>query len=260
MMQERYVYIDSKNFSGSGNSYSVWFSDTIRMIKGVDLVCARIPNTMYNIQDGSNVFMINSTPVNMSPGFYSTNSFVTDANLNPDMVSLGNTVSYLVSEGKFIFTSASPFTFQTRYGDVLGFGSNSSIITSQIATTSNLVFNNSLNGKYFVKSSNVIDLSTTSFAFLDIEQLRDSSMVDTSSTNGNGGNVRRTFGPIPLNVPSGYIKTFTENGDYKLSIDFETPIRSLERLNITWKDYNGNTLMFNGFDNNSILLRFRCMC
>lgn len=257
----KYLYIDSKNAAaGSGNSYSVWFSDSIKMITGVDLVCARIPNTMYNIQDGSNVFSINSTPINMAPGFYSTSSFVTDANLQTNMVSLGASVSYLTSEGKFIFTSASPFTFQTRYGDTLGFVSNT-LITSQLATSSNAMYNNSLTGKYFVKSSNIIDLSTTSFAFLDIEQIRDSSMVDTSSpTNGSGsgGNVRRTFGPIPLNVPSGYIKTFTENGDYKLSVDFETPIRSLEKLNLTWKDYTGNTLIFNGFDNNSILLRFRC--
>lgn len=258
-MQERYVYIDSKNCTGPyGNVYSVWFSDTIRMVTEVDLVCARVPNTMYNIKNGSNVFMINSTQVNMAPGFYSSSCIVTDLNLNNYMTTSGITAAYLNNEGKFLFYSASPFTFQTQYGDFFGITSNT-VVSSQLASTANGIYDNTYIGKYFVKSSNIVDLSTTSFVFLDIDELRDSSMIDTSSLNGNGGNVRRSFGPIPLDVPSGYIKTFKESNDYKLSIKFETPIRSLERLNITWRDYTGAPIIFNGFENNSILLRFKCL-
>lgn len=259
-MYERYLYIDSRNrpVGTSGNAYSIWMSDTLRMITGVDLVCARVPNTMYNVTNGSNLFQINSTPINVAPGFYSSTSLVSDLAVQSNIAASGLSVAYLTSEGKFIFSNALSFSFSTANGTLLGFPSNVAI-TSSLGTFANAMFTSTYAGKYFVKSSNIIDLSTTDFLFLDIEQLRDPSMMDSSSTNGSGGNVRRNLGPIPLDVVSGGIKTFSESGDYKLSIDFETPIRSLERLNIAWKDSTGRIVNFNGYEDNSILLRFKCL-
>lgn len=260
-MNENYLYIDSRNrLPGQfGNSYSVWTSGTIRMVKSVELVCARIPNTIYNVPNGSNLFMINSIlPVNVSPGFYSASSLVNDLTLQSNLSSIGMTTTYLQSEGKLLFSNTSNFTFVTQNGSQLGFPSNVTI-TSNLATFANAVYNSSIVGRYFVKSSNVIDLTTTDFVFLDIEELRDSSIYDSSSINGSGGNVRRTFGPIPLNVISGGIKTFTENTDFKLSVSFDPPIRSLERLNLAWRDSTGKIVNFNGFEDNSVLLRFHCL-
>lgn len=261
-MTTKYIYIDSRNrLTGTfGNNYSVWLSDTPKMIKSVDLVSARIPNTMYNIPNGSNVFQINnSVPINISPGFYSATSLVSDLRVQSNLASSNINVSYLTSEGKLVFSNLQSFTFNTQqYGNVFGFPSNVTV-TSSLSTFANGYFSNTFSGLFCVKSSNIIDLSTTDFVFLDIEQFRDSSFIDSSSVNGNGGRIRRTFGPIPLDVVSGGIKTFTEKSDYKLSIDFEIPISSLERLNITWRDYNGNILNFNGYEDNSILLRIKCL-
>jgi hypothetical protein len=259
-MQEKYLYIDSRNrLSGQfGNSYSVWLSDTVRGIKYVELVSARIPNTIYNIPNGSNVFQINSTPINLSEGFYSVSSLLSDLSLQSNLVSSNISVSYLQSEGKFIISNTNSFNFQTRLGTVFGFPSNVTI-TSQVATFANAVYNSTFTGRHFVKSSNVIDLTTTDFVFLDIDQLRDSSMLDSTSNPGSGGNVRRTFGPIPLNVVSGGVKTFTENTDFRLRVEFTPPITSIERLNLSWRDSAGNILNFNGFEDNSVLLRFICL-
>lgn len=259
-MYEKYLYIDSRNrLPGQfGNSYSVWMSDTVRMISSVDLVCARIPNTLYNIPNGSNVLQINSTPINVSPGFYSVSSLVSDLSTQSNLVSIGFNSAYLQSEGKLIFSNTSAFSFVTQNGAQLGFPSNVTI-TSTLGTFANGMYSSTYSGKYFVKSSNVIDLTTTDFVFLDIEQLRDSSMLDSSSTNGSGGNVRRTFGPIPLNVVSGGVKTFTESTDFKLRVDFTPPISSLERINLAWRDSTGKIVNFNGFEDNSILLRFNCL-
>ncbi len=259
-MSEKYLYIDSRNRQQGqfGNSYSVWMSDTLRMIKSVEIVCARIPNTMYNVSNGSNVFQIDNTPINISPGFYSASSLVNDLSLQSNLTSIGFTTSYLQSEGKLIFSNTSAFSIVTNNGQLLGLPTNSTI-TSVLGTSANVMYNSSYIGKYFVKSSNVIDLTTTDFIFLDIEQLRDSSMLDSSSINGSGGNVRRSFGPIPLNVVSGGVKTFTENTDYKLGIEFTPPLASLERLNLVWRNSYGQIVNFNGFEDNSILLRFKCL-
>lgn len=259
-MNEKYLYIDSRNrLPGQfGNSYSVWTSGTIRMVKSVELVCARIPNTIYNIPNGSNVLQINSTPINLSPGFYSASSLVNDLTLQSNLSSIGMTTTYLQSEGKLVLSNTTAFSFVTQNGAQFGFPSNVTI-TSSLGTFANAIYNSTIVGRYFVKSSNVIDLTTTDFVFLDIEELRDSSMYDSSSTNGIGGNVRRTFGPIPLNVISGGIKTFTENTDFKLCVSFDPPIRSLERLNLAWRDSTGKIVNFNGFEDNSVLLRFHCL-
>lgn len=259
-MNEKYLYIDSRNrLSGQfGNSYSVWTSDIIRNIKSVDLVCARIPNTIYNIPNGSNVFQINSTPINISPGFYSVSSLVNDLSFQSNLVTAGLTISYLQSEGKLIFSNAASFSLVTQNGTQFGLPTNS-VISSQLGTFANAMFNSSFTGRYFVKSSNVIDLTTTDFVFLDIEQLRDSNMLDSTSISGSGGNVRRTFGPIPLNVVSGGVKTFTENTDFKLRVEFTPPITSIERINLVWRNSTGNIINFNGFEDNSILLRFNCL-
>mgnify|MGYP003343848811 CR=1 FL=1 len=63
----KYVYADSTNrdktFYPSGNTYTLHLTNPIHSVIQVDLVAAKVPNTMYNILDGSNVltFTSNST-------------------------------------------------------------------------------------------------------------------------------------------------------------------------------------------------------
>jgi len=259
MTVERYVYIDSRNrVEPFGNAYSVYTSDKLEMIRRVELVNTSIPNTMYNLPTNGAFFTIGAQTISLPAGFYTASTIVNDLNLNPNMTLSNVTVAYLQSEGKLIFSNTSPFNLVT--GNVsapLGL-LPSSTYSSVIAGPSSNVWNNTYTGKNIVKSSNICDFTSTNFVFLDISELRSSSFVDTSSVNGSGGNVRRTFGPIPLNVVSGSIKTFTESSDFPIGVDFVPPLGSLERLTILWKDYKGNTINFNGFENNSILLRFIC--
>lgn len=259
MTVERYVYIDSRNrVEPYGNSYSVYTSDKLEMIRRVELVNTSVPNTMYNVPTNGTLFNIDTQAIALPAGFYTASTIVTDLNVNQGMSLSNVTVNYLQSEGKLIFSNASPFSIIT--GNVsapLGLLPNSTY-SSVVAGPSSNVWNTQYIGKNIIKSSNICDFTSTNFVFLDISEVRSSSFVDTSSVNGSGGNVRRTFGPIPLNVVSGSIKTFTESSDFPIGVDFVPPLGSLERLTVTWKDYKGNMINFNGFENNSILLRFIC--
>jgi hypothetical protein len=58
-----------------------------------------------------------------------------------------------------------------------------------------------------------------------------------------------------LNVSSGCIKTFTENGDYRISAEFPEPINVLQRLTVQWVDRNGKLLNFQGWNTNAFVLR-----
>jgi hypothetical protein len=215
---------------------------------------------MYNFTNDSNtpLFTINAgTHIHLPPGFYTSTGIVTDINNNintPNRFS----ATYLQNEGKIILAYNNPFTITTGpTADIIGL-KPSNVYSSILATSANGYWSTTFAGQHVIKSSNICDFTTSTFVFLDIAELRSSSFIDTSSVNGSGGPVRRTFGPIPLNVTSGGIKTFSENTDYPIGVDFIPPLGSIERLTISWKDYQGNLINFNGFEDNAILLRFVC--
>ena len=58
MATERLVFADSHNRDSalypSGNSYVLHLTTPIKNIERVDLVSARVPNTLYNLTNGSN--------------------------------------------------------------------------------------------------------------------------------------------------------------------------------------------------------------
>jgi hypothetical protein len=259
MTVERYIYIDSRNrVEPYGNSFSVYTSDRLEFIRRVELVSASIPASMYNISNTGTYFNLGTTAVALPAGFYTSTSLVTDLSQNIGMSLANVSVSYLQSEGKLIFSNAGPFTLTTGVSSApLGL-LPSNTYTSYLASPTTNIWSAVYTGKYVIKSSNICDFSTTTFVFLDIAELRSSSFVDTSSVNGSGGPVRRCFGPIPLNVVSGSIKAFAENSDFPIGVDFVPPLGSIERLTLTWKDYHGNVISFNGFENNAVLLR--CIC
>jgi hypothetical protein len=60
---------------------------------------------------------------------------------------------------------------------------------------------------------------------------------------------------VTLDVISGSVKTFKENGDYSLSVQYPHVVELLSRLTIRWVDINGNPVIFNGAENNSFMLR-----
>ena len=103
----KYVYADSTNrdstLYSSGNQYTLFLTNPIKNIRRIDLVAAKVPNTMYNLTSTSNVFRVDTSNVFLNPGFYSTSSLVSAFNSSAQVASGLATLAYLPGEGRFIF-------------------------------------------------------------------------------------------------------------------------------------------------------------
>ena len=253
----RLVFVDSKNRDvqvfPNGNSYVLHLTTPIKNVTHVDLVSARVPNTMYNLTDGSNAYAINSSNVSMNPGFYSVygiEAAVTSSGLV--------TATYLPDEGKFIFSGAGLFTIKIQSSELARMVGLSQGVTytAALAGTSDPGFT----GKYIVRSVTLVDLSLNEYVFLDIDELRtpwnlDAKSIDSATGTFSGSNAVRNFAPIIMDVGSGCIKNFHEKKDYKISATYPEPIGVLQRLTVRWYDKTGTPLNFRGWDTNAFVLR-----
>jgi hypothetical protein len=228
----------------------------------VDLVNAKVPNTLYNITNGTNVFTFSGTQVSIPTGYYSSYGLAT-ALVNASGGALFN-MTYLPDEGRFIvyatgasFTmSANTLELQTALGVAAGTLSSSTIAGSVYA--SDPTYTGQLS---YYKSTTLVMLNVTEYVFLDIDELRTTSVIDAKKLIGgttDGSTVRSTFGMIPLDVPSGSIKNFKEGSDYKQYLDYDTPIPKIQRLTVRWLNSKGQSLNFQGYNNNAFTLRFHC--
>ena len=254
-MSTRLLFADSKNrdvaLYPSGNSYVLHLTTPIKDIERVDLVSARVPNTMFNLTRGSNVLSINSSNVSINPGFYSVYGL---AQALTGVI----TCDYLPDEGHFLFSSSASFTIfihSQELATMLG-------LTKGVMYTSALAgpTDPSYTGKYIIRSTTLVDLSLNDYIFLDIDELRTPSHVDTgalvsSSGTVSGSNANRNFAPVILDVGSGCIKNFHENKDYNVSVTYPEPIASLQRLTVRWVDKSGAPLNFRGWETNAFVLR-----
>lgn len=253
-----YVYADSTNrdtlLYPSGNSYTLHLTTPAKSVTQVDLVAAKVPNSMYNITDGNDIITVSDVSYSIPTGFYSAYG-IADALARR----VGLEVKYLPDEGHlWFFSSTAEFTVQVNTVELqklTGFGSNA-IYTAQLNIFTP-AYANGPNG-YFLKSENVVDMSTNEFVFLDIEELRTTQVTDSKALVGetySGLTIRSTFGMIPMDVASGCIKDFKEGADYTISITYPQPITKLSRLTVRWYDKSGTLLNFNGFENNAFVLR-----
>jgi hypothetical protein len=235
----------------SGSSYVLHLTTPIKDIERVDLVSARVPNTMYNLTSGSNVMAVNSSNVSINPGFYSVYGLA-------QALTGAITCDYAPDEGHFIFSASTVFTILVQSQELavmLGL-SRGSLLTSALATATDPAYA----GKYILRSSTLVDLSLNEYIFLDIDELRTPNHVDTGSLQGNtgtisGSNANRNFAPVIMDVASACIKNFHENKDYRVSVEYPEPITSLQRLTVRWVDKSGNPLNFRGWDTNAFVLR-----
>jgi len=247
----------------SGNSYTLYLSSPVKNIERVDLVSARVPNTMYNLTNGAGAITIGTKSYDINPGFYGVYDLAT-ALTNTGAV----TVTYLTFEGKFIFSSAASFGVRVNSAElsnILGLPVTTSLLnaTHVVAPTSWPTYLE----QYILTSNVVVNASVGEQIFLDIDELKtprhvftgglqsasDSRGYTIQSTSGSGPS--RAFAPITLDVKSGCIKHFNENSDYKISVFYPEPINSLQRLTVKWLDINGRPLVFNGLEQNSFILR-----
>ena len=262
-----YIHVDSRirdsNLFPNGNAYTLYLTNPLKNISKVELVSANIPNSIYNLNLGSNVLNFGGTSnLSLAPSFFSASTLATEITAT-GRLPVGISVYYSANEGKYIFYSANSFTMNAttqEMATMLGvpFGLVQTA-TGPVAGT-DLVYgaNTTLTGKYYIKSSNVADFTTNEFLFLDVMELRNQKLNLGSKITGNtfvNTQASHAFGPVTLDVISGSIKTFKENGDYSLAIDYPHVIEKLSSLTVTWRDINGNPVIFNGANNNSFMLR-----
>lgn len=263
---ETILYVDSRQRDviqfPSGNLYTLFLQTPMHNVERIDLVSAKVPNTVYNLTNGSNVLQFSATSnVSFNPGFYSTCSLVDTFN-NSDQVS-NVMMTYLDAEGRFIFTgNLTSVTTQTQeIADILGLPLGTTA-SSPIAT--NVVYKGLFpTANAYVVSSNIVSLEMNDYIWLDIEEFRTPLTTDARklilnpqgvyTTTGNTS--ARSFAIIPLDVPSGGIKAFKEETDYRVSVVFPSRLDSLDRLTVSWLDRNGIPLNFRGLDTNSFTLR-----
>jgi hypothetical protein len=263
---ETTLYVDSRQRDTtqfpSGNSYTLFLQTPIHNIERIDLVSAKIPNTVYNLTSSSNVLNFSGTSnVALNPGFYSTCSIVDIFNSSCQVSNI--TLSYLEAEGRFIFTgNLTSVTTQTQeIADILGFPLGTTV-SSPIAN--NVIYQGLFTtANAYVVSSNIVSLEMNDYIWLDIEEFRTSLTTDARKLIMNQQGIytttsntsARSFAIIPMDVPSGGIKSFKEATDYKVSVEFPSRLDSLDRLTVNWLDRDGVPLNFRGLDTNSFTLR-----
>jgi hypothetical protein len=210
---------------------------------------------MYNLTSGSNVLTVGTSNISLNQGFYSAGGL---ASAMTAAVNNAFSMSYLSNQGYFILSNASHFSFKINSGDLgimMGMPQND-LLVSALATKLDPCFS----GQYIFKSLKIINLSVNEYIFLDIDELKTPSHIDARSLQGtsgtvDGSNINRAFAPIMMDTPSGGMKIYHENSDYKISVNYPEPINSLQRLTINWCDTRGKSLNFGGSDNHAFILR-----
>jgi len=294
------IFVTSQNRNSTlypyGNSYTLFLNNTIKQIRKVELVHASVPNTLYNISDGSNIISISNVSgdfltFSIPNGFYSAPGLATEI-IYAAGNATGVSVQYVSNEGHMLFTNTSAFSMiinTAQLAPLLGFPTSvvGQVLTSAIVSSSpgSQVYplysdNSQYRGLNWIKSTQVVAMVPVDGIFLDIVELRNFNNEDAQSLTQqgsgsyqpetgvnagqtfqtySGSNVSKTFGMIPLDVSSGSIKRFKKNTDYNLEVEFPYPIQKMDRLTIQWTDVNGNVISFNGLEDNSFLLRFHIL-
>lgn len=268
-----------------GNAYTLHLTTPVKHVTKVELLFASVPNTLYNVTEGTSLISLSNTATSsggtlqhfsIPQGFYSGPSLANELqNAVSNLTDIS--ISYLVNEGKFLFTrptSTATFSLYSNTSELsslLGFSNanTQTVLNSQTPA----VYGGTLtvplytdNSRYidqnFIKSDHVANLNPNEGIFLDIEELRTITNEDALGLNNgpgpgfySGENMRRSFGLIPMDVSSGAVKKFKKTSDFDFSIDYPHPIESLSRLTVRWVDKNGKVVNFNGLEDNSFLLR-----
>ena len=300
-IQVKNVFVTSENrdtsLYPSGNSYTLYLTNPIKNIKKVELLYASLPNTLFNLSSNTNFISFSNTITKQTTagnlsnfsvpsGFYGASSLATEIT-NAISNTSGITVTYITSEGKFLFTrtiaSLGPFSMTINTAEaakLLGFSNavvgtviNSANVEVQTSLTIPLYSDNTTyRGFEFIKSTTIADMNVLDGVFLDVEELRTicnenaDQLVSVNNTTANGSayltattrgqTPSRSIGIIPLDVTSGSIKHFKKTSDYDLEVAFPYPIQKIDKLTVKWLNKSGEIINFNGANDNSFLLRF----
>lgn len=260
---ETVLYADSRQRDVSlyptGNTYTLFLQTPIRNVTRVDLISAKIPNTIYNVSKSSNVIAIGNSNIFLNQGYYSSSTFVSSCINQVSNVQ----VNYLESQGKFIFYGKfnSLTCLNPEIAEVIGFPFGT--VSSSLVSSNQEYAASYQTATNYVVSNTVVSFEVNDYVWLDIEEFRTPFTTDARklvltkqgvyTTDSNTS--ARSFAIIPMDVPSGLIKSFKESSDYPIHVEFPSRIDSLQRLTIKWLDRYGQSLNFRGLEVNSFTLR-----
>lgn len=289
-METRTVFVSSENRDTAlypyGNNYTLHLNTPIKDIARVELLHATVPNSLFNLRNGTAVIGLSNTTTNtlsqassdltffsIPLGFYGGTG-IASAITNASSNLTGITVTYLANEGRFMLyrdVSYGPFGFYSNtseFSSLLGFNTTGSVyMSSNVAVETDLDIplysdNQVYRNKEFIKSDKVANLAPNNGIFLDIQELRTQFNQDAKAITGNttsGQSMSRSFGMIPMDVSSGEIKRFNKNTDYDMTVDYIYPIRKLDRFTVEWVDRDGQRVSFNGLEDNSFVLKIHTL-
>jgi hypothetical protein len=250
-----------------GNAYVLHLTNPLKNVTKVELLYCSIPNTIYNLENGTDVITIDQQTFSLPPGFYGGTGFSTELQYALNQTT-GLFVNYLTTEGSMMFyrSNTAPFTLTINtkeLGELIGMTpfvehKSSNIAPSPPGTT--IIPFGSNNDRYtgfdFVKSDQTVNFNINEGVFLDIDELR--CIYNDDANDGRGQSMRRSFGIIALDVPAGNFKRFKQGTDYEYIIEYPVPLFTIDRLSIKFLDRNGKLLNFQGLNDNAMLLRFYC--
>jgi hypothetical protein len=226
----------------------MYIQNTLKNVEKVELVTATIPNTVYNITDGTGIITFGSVPITINSGFYSACNIVSTI---IGALPLGSEIKgkFVEAEGKIVFYSTSNFNMTVNSQEL----ANISGFVKDVLYTAT---QDPVSSTWYVKSNTVVNMkSLGDYIFLDILELRRPFESDAVSDVYSSESFIN-FATIPMDVDSGSIKTFKEMSDYRVSVTYPRILDRIDRLTINWLDTNGNSINFNGVDENSFILRF----
>ena len=276
-METHYIVMNSnlrdETIYPSGNSYTLHLANPVYYISRVELVQATVPNVIKNISDGTDIINVEGSIFSLPEGFYNTSALRTELS-NTLLNTVGVNVTYLSGEGKFLFyrdklDARGSFTLTPtdRIAKLLGF-SDSTTRTSQVSASTIAPATFPLysgHGRYdgyeFIKSDQIIDITTDNFVYLDVEEFKTTFLHQGQkvvSNNFNSSGSENSFGPINLDANPGQTKVFKETVDFSYAIDFDPPMSQISRMTIRWKLTDGSLINFSGMEENSFILRVKC--
>jgi hypothetical protein len=268
-MENKTIFVTSTNRDRTkdpyGNSYTLYLSTPIKDITSVEILYASVPNTMFNLTECMNVISFNSNTYTIPEGFYGSGGLASEIQC-AEVTTEGVSIGYLPNEGKYLFTSTCPFTMNVlseQLASMLGVPYGTELCSTHASHLPYMATNTRYMHKWFIRSSNIIDLNVNEGVFLDIHELRtnfnECAAVGRPFSDSSSQTASRSFGFIPMNVSSGCIKVFTPKTDFDNVVDYVYPLQKLDRLTVNWIDKNGKLLNFNGMNDNSFILRFHTL-
>lgn len=250
----------------------------IDKVSSVRLVSATVPNTLYNITNGSNVFAYNSVNYSINPGYYSGTDLAAAITVTTGNNKIGCT--YFASLGKLLFWDTISFTIKANtqeFATVTGLTYNQTYTGVLGSTTAVYAVDPIYKTDYVVLPTSISIMQITPYEniYLDIQEFRSPNYIDSKALNqgvatakpmgqnvspvvvstASGLTIEGVTGIVPLDVTPGSIKTFKGNSEYSYLIQFPTPIYNINKLTIRWIDSSGNVVNFNGSDHNSFVLQ-----